>query len=93
MLFASGLMLAGALLVDMLLVNTADACPTCKVALGSHDKGQGDVVSAYMYSILFMMAMPFTLVAAFGGYLYYIVRRARQEAPVKAEDVHEETHV
>ena len=77
-----------AVLLVGLLATVAEACPTCKTALGSHDKAQGDVVSAYMYSILFMMAMPFTVLGAFVAYLYTIVRRARKSAPVQ-----EETHV
>ncbi len=55
---------------------SASACPTCKLALETNS-GEADLVSAYMYSILFMMAMPFTLVAGFAAYMYLLVRRAR----------------
>ncbi|HWA99619.1 MAG TPA: hypothetical protein VG713_14050, partial [Pirellulales bacterium] len=72
-----------ALLVATLLAlgSIAEACPTCKVALSTHDKAQGDMVSGYMYSILFMLAMPFTLLGAFSTYMYVLVRRARKQNP------------
>lgn len=55
----------------------ASACPTCKAGLAAHDPTHGDLVSAYMWSILFLMSMPFTLLALFSGYMYLLVRRAR----------------
>ena len=58
------------------LTTAAEACPTCKLALESNS-GERDLVSAYMYSILFMMLMPFTLLGSFATYMYYQVRRAR----------------
>jgi hypothetical protein len=67
-------------------VGIADACPTCKAALGSHDKAQGDIVSAYMYSILFMMAMPFVTISAFGTYLYFTVQRAKRARAETPQD-------
>ncbi|MBS0207328.1 MAG: hypothetical protein JSS27_00105 [Planctomycetes bacterium] len=57
------------------------ACPGCKEAIEGNN-GQGDVVSGYMYSILFMMAMPFTLLASFVTYMYFQVRKARAVAAV-----------
>ena len=58
------------------LAQAALACPTCKAGLGAHDPAQGDLVGAYMWSILFMMSMPFTLLASLGGYFYWLVRKA-----------------
>src|SRR5580704_6526374 len=69
-----------AALVLLCLAHTALACPTCKAGLGAHDPAHGDLVSAYMWSILFMMSMPFTLLASFGGYCYWLVRKARAAA-------------
>jgi len=40
------------------LVSTAEACPTCKEAI--HQNGSG---TAYAASILFMMSMPFAIMA------------------------------
>ncbi len=65
--------------VVLLAASIAEACPTCKLALGSHDAAQGDIVTAYMYSILFMMAMPFVTLGSFGTYIYFQLRRARRE--------------
>src|ERR1043165_3024577 len=60
----------------------ASACPMCQAALASHDASHGDLVSAYMWSILFLMAMPFTLLTGFSGYMYLLVRRARAQGAV-----------
>jgi hypothetical protein len=59
------------------MAQIALACPTCKAGLGAHDPAHGDLVGAYMWSILFMMSMPFTLLASFSGYFYWLVRKAR----------------
>ena len=66
------------LLAAMLLfvAQPALACPGCKEAV-ANQRGGGDWTSGYMWSILFMMSMPFTLLAAFSGYMYWEVRRAR----------------
>jgi hypothetical protein len=53
--------IAGIALVAAVFVcagGTADACPTCKEAI--HDNGSG---TAYAASILFMMSMPFAIMA------------------------------
>lgn len=58
----------------LLLVSTADACPTCKLALegGSNHSQQG-----YAYSILFMMMMPFLIAAAWTLFIFRAIRRNR----------------
>jgi hypothetical protein len=63
----------------LLLPELASACPSCKAALASQDPSQGDIVSGYFWSILFMMSMPFTILGSFSGYMYLAVRRARAE--------------
>ena len=73
-----------ALAVLLVAVNSAQACPTCKAALSS---GGDNLVNAYMWSILFMMAMPFVLIALIGGYLYLQVRKARTLALAAAAAV------
>lgn len=68
-----------ALVILLALNSTAAACPSCKNALASHDGRQGDIVSGFMWSILFMLSMPFALVGSFGTYMYVLVRKARRE--------------
>lgn len=68
-------------LVLLLLNSTAAACPSCKAALASQDGKQGDILSGFMWSILFMLSMPFALVSSFGAYMYVLVRKARRDGP------------
>lgn len=72
------------LVVGMALAwaGTASACPSCKEALSG---GQGDIVKGYFYSILFMMSMPFTMIGAFSGYMWYEVRKARAKSTAPPE--------
>jgi hypothetical protein len=37
------------------------------------------MLNGWFWSIVFMMSMPFAIVASLGGYMYWIVRRARRE--------------
>lgn len=71
-------------------------CPSCKAALASN----GDLVKGFFWSILFMMAMPFTLLGTFSLYMYREVRRARAKSeppsnpprePVGAATANQET--
>ncbi len=69
------------LVVVLSIAATAQACPACKQALASTEHAQsGDIIGGFMWSILFLMSMPFLLLSAFGTYLWYIVRRARLAA-------------
>lgn len=65
----------------------AEACPSCKQALATADKGQGDVVGAYMWSILFMLSMPFALIGTFGFSMWRAVKKANasKESGTSAE--------
>ena len=56
----------------------ADACPMCQVANESQEEDK--VPQAYMYSILFMLAMPATLFTAFAFGFYRLTKRAAQMA-------------
>jgi heme/copper-type cytochrome/quinol oxidase subunit 2 len=80
----SALRRAAPALVAVLLIglcaSAVQACPTCKAGLESHDPNQGDLVSAYMWSILFMMSMPFAILGTVGGCMYLSIRRARTRA-------------
>jgi choline-glycine betaine transporter len=73
-----------ALLIVAACVTSADACPTCKVALASHDKAHGDLVSGFFWSILFLLSMPFVLLGSFSTYCYLLVRKARAQAAGEA---------
>lgn len=69
------------LVAALSVAGTAHACPACKQALASTEHaGMGDPIRGFMWSILFMMSMPFLLLSGFGAYLWYIVRRARLAA-------------
>lgn len=68
------------------LSTMAEACPTCKEALNGQAK-YGNLPQAYMWSILFMMSMPFLLLGSFGAYMFMLVRRSRQSPQPTAPSV------
>jgi hypothetical protein len=62
--------------------DTGVACPSCRDALASQESlsgtpedGFGQTGEAVSLSVLFMLAMPFTLLAGFGTGFYLISRR------------------
>jgi hypothetical protein len=64
-------------------MRTADACPMCKLA-NEEGSGTGDCEQAavqnarpkaYMYSILFMLSMPATLLGGFSVGFYRLYRK------------------
>ena len=66
-------------LLALALLGVADAalaCPMCKVAAEADDKLPG----AFMASILFMLAMPFTLATCFGVAFYRLSKKAERES-------------
>ncbi len=63
-----------ALICTLVVACTAEACPTCKAAIAENG---GHLVRGYFWSIMFMMSMPFLIVAGLGGIFYMEVRRAR----------------
>lgn len=63
------------LIVALLLSSLATACPTCKESIGEHG---GNLVRGYQWSILFMMSMPFLILAGMSSMFYLDVRRARK---------------
>lgn len=66
-----------ALLVVALAADIAASCPSCAQALGtSKNHSGGDIVGGYMWSIIFMISMPFTLLGLFGLYCYLQIRKA-----------------
>ena len=67
------------------LVGVAAACPMCKAA----NETEPNRPRAYMYSILFMLAVPATLATAFGIGFY---RLARQQAALSEPLTDEALH-
>ena len=62
----------------------ANACPMCRQALDADKADEEDaaasVPQAYMFSILFMLAMPATLFTAFAIFFYRLSKRAPEMA-------------
>ncbi len=54
---------------------TASACPNCKEAVANQDGEAMRLADGYSYSILLMMAMPFTL---FGTGAFFVARAVRR---------------
>lgn len=69
-------------LACLLLVafTAADAfgCPNCKDAFATGDPDTANVARGYFYSILLMLAMPFTLAGTFGAYVWREMRRQQR---------------
>lgn len=61
-------------LAILLTADAAWACPMCKVAAESDDR----LPRAFMLSILFMLAMPFTLAGCFGVAFYRLSKKMPQ---------------
>jgi hypothetical protein len=64
-------LIATALVVGRALPAGAQACAMCGSALSDDPLGR-----AFNWSILFMMAVPYTVIGAAGAWLYYMHRRA-----------------
>ena len=74
------LCVAVAVLVCIAAASEAMGCPNCKDAVDTADPDGLNVARGYFYSILIMLAMPFTLVGSFGVYVWREMRRAKQSA-------------
>ena len=69
------------LIVAVVAGAEALGCPNCKDAVNTSDPDGLNVARGYFYSILLMLAMPFTLAGSFGAYVWREMRRQRaQEA-------------
>ncbi|MBX7075355.1 MAG: hypothetical protein K1X71_19610 [Pirellulales bacterium] len=72
--------MAATLMLLLALAPLAEACPQCQKALAGSNGGVGGrIVQGYMWSILFMLSMPFVLLGSMSTYFYMLVRRARRE--------------
>lgn len=74
------LVLATCLLM-LLFAGAAEACPTCKDGIAAADSQGANIARGYFYSILLMLAMPFTLAGSFGLYVWREYRRQQQAEP------------
>ena len=68
---------AFSLLLVTLLVGVAAACPTCGDGIGQSDPQGQSLAAGMYYSILFMMSMPYVILATIGCVFYFHIRRAR----------------
>jgi len=66
-------------LVVLLVAAEAIGCPNCKDAVNTSDPDGLNLARGYFYSILLMLAMPFTLVGSFGCYVWREMRRQQRE--------------
>jgi hypothetical protein len=66
-------------LVAVVMLGSGDAfgCPNCKDAVNTSDPEGLNIARGYFYSILLMLAMPFTLAGSFGAYVWREMRRQR----------------
>ena len=74
-----------AALVVLLLglgVSSAQACPSCKAA----NETDSRLPKAYMYSILFMLGVPVTMVTGFGIGFYRLSKRQREALEARYND-------
>ena len=64
----------------LVAITAADAlgCPNCKDAFATGDPAAANVARGYFYSILLMLAMPFTLAGTFGAYVWREMRRQQR---------------
>jgi heme/copper-type cytochrome/quinol oxidase subunit 2 len=58
----------------------AEACPGCAEAQAGQGAERSGIVRGYMYSIIFMLSMPFMIFGGFGIYVYRHVRRTKLAA-------------
>jgi hypothetical protein len=69
-------------IVVLMACAEALACPNCKDAVNTSDPDGLNVARGYFYSILLMLAMPFTLVGSFGAYVWREMRRQKAASAV-----------
>jgi hypothetical protein len=71
------------LAVLLIAVQSASACPTCKDQLAA-DPGAANLARGYGWSIVFMLSMPYLILAGLGGYFYWEIRKAKARQAVLA---------
>ncbi len=82
-------------LVAVLAAADAFGCPNCKDGVNTSDPDGLNIARGYFYSILLMLAMPFTLAGSFAAYVWREMRRQKRlveqaeeelASPVAAEE-------
>ncbi|MEI7781504.1 MAG: hypothetical protein WCJ18_06215 [Planctomycetota bacterium] len=78
---SAALRIALLLLATVVVLSAGEAfgCPNCKDAVSANDPEGMNLARGYFYSILIMLAMPFTLVGSFGAYVWREMRRQKRE--------------
>jgi hypothetical protein len=68
------------------LLAAADAfgCPNCKDGVNTSDPQGLNIARGYFYSILLMLAMPFTLAGTFAAYVWREMRRQKRSTQAEA---------
>jgi len=72
-------LVAVAVVLFLALGTTAQACPTCGAGMAEGGEAGRKMLNSWFWSIMFMMSMPFAILGSLGGYMYWIVRKARRE--------------
>jgi hypothetical protein len=80
-------LIAIAVMLFLLIASVAAACPTCKDGLAQNDPQGRSLAAGISYSIIFMMSMPYIILATFGSAAYISIRRARLANEAAAGDV------
>jgi hypothetical protein len=70
-------------IVIFVAAQVATACPTCKESLSANDP---QMMRGYFWSIMFMMAMPFSIFTAMSTYFYLLIRKARNLKDKQSND-------
>ena len=73
-----GQIITVAVLLVCLSVAEAVGCPNCKDGFASSDPDAVNIARGYFYSILLMLAMPFTLAGTFGAYVWREMRKQQR---------------
>ena len=76
-------MIVAVAVLGLVVGTDAFGCPNCKDGFSSSDPDAVNVARGYFYSILLMLAMPFTLAGSFAAYVWREMRRQKRlaEAP------------
>jgi uncharacterized membrane protein len=72
-------LIAIVLALVLLIASVAAACPTCKDGLAQNDPHGKALAAGFGYSVIFLMSMPYIVLATFGSCAYLSIRRAQRE--------------
>ena len=64
-----------AVLFAILVADSVQACPTSKDSLSENNP---ELIQGYFWSIMFMIAMPFSILTGIGTYFYLLVRKNKK---------------